>query len=149
MSARAREVYDRIAPWLVLAIGITTAIAMWVGVAGIFANNRQDAQAAAEQAARDKDTKALLKCFDDFASDLSGGLPPVRTATAASGDANAASWRSLRDGLVDISRDQFDGADLEHIITQIDAFLTANDHLGDVRKANPYPLPPSTFCATR
>lgn len=149
MSERTREVYDRVAPWLVLAIGLMAAVGIWIGVIGVFANNRQDAQAAAEQKTRDDDTKALLKCFDDFASDLSGGLPPVRTATAAANDALSEALAQLQQGLVKVGSGKFTDGDLERIIAEFDEYQQASRELTHVRKDNPYPLPPSTFCSTR
>lgn len=149
MTDRARTLYDRIAPWLVLAIGMMAAVGIWIGVLGVFANNRQDAQATAEQSARDKDTKALLKCFDDFASDLSGGLPPVRAATAESGEALSEAMGSLQQGLKKVGAGTFEDDDLSQIIGAFDAYQKANRNLVQVRKENPYPPAPSTFCRTR
>lgn len=130
-------------------VSAVAIVGLILGVVGIYANNRQDAQADAEARARDADTKALLKCFDDFASDLSGGLPPVREATAATNDALSGALSSLQVGLVKVGTGTFKPSDLDSIIAAFDNYQHANDHLIKVREDNPYPPPPSTFCATR
>ena len=163
MSERARSFYDRVAPWLTLATILMAAVGIWIGVIGVFANNRQDAQAAAEQASRDKDTKALLKCFDDYARESSASSSAVREASVRKDAATVA-----RDNALDAEGRAFQAV-VDHLLDNAvtptdvknlrDALQVRNDAaarldraqraLDKVREENPVPAPPSTFCQTR
>lgn len=132
-----------------VAITAIAVIGLILGVVGIYENNRQNALDAAENKARDEQNKVLLDCFDDFASQLAGGLPPVREATAETNAALAAALLELQGGLVKVGTDSFAPADLESLIAAFGRYQKANANLTQVRKDNPYPDPPSTFCSTR
>jgi hypothetical protein len=136
--------------WWIYFSTVAAAIAvigLILGVLGIYTNGRQDATAAAENKARDQYNHTLLDCFDKFATDLAGGLPPVRTATAAANDALAAALVQLKTGLTRVGLGTFTDDDLQRIIRAFDTYQHANDELTKVRDANPYPPPPSTFCS--
>lgn len=149
MSAKAREFYDQVAPWLMLLIGIVAAIGIWVGASATITNARQDAQSRAETQVRDQQQRALLDCFDDFASQLAGGLPPVREASAVRDDALAKALGSLSSGLVKVQQGGVTPDELAEIIDDFAKYQRAADDLTEVRAENPYPPAPSTFCSTR
>lgn len=147
-SPTTTAIYTRVAPILMvvsLLIGIGAAVGTYVNDR---ANVRQDHQRIIDEAASSRAQQGLLECFDKFATQLAGGLPPVRAASAARDDALAAAEVELRDALVDI----VSGADVKHelrkLVRALNAFQTASDHLSAVRAANPYPPAPATFCAS-
>jgi hypothetical protein len=125
--------YRRAAPVIVV---ITALIAIGAVVFSAHTSRESDRQKA-----------DLLSCFDRFATDLAGGLPPVRDATAERDAANAAAMGSLGDGLVKVGAGTFKEADLKAIVAAFAAYREANQKLDQVRAANPYPPAPSTFCA--
>lgn len=149
MSARARQFYDQVAPWLMLLIGVVAAVGIWVGASATITNARQDAQTRAESEVRDQQQKALLDCFDDFASQLAGGLPPVREASASRDDALASALDALREGLVKAQQGGVGPSDLTAIIDSFANYQRAADDLTRAREENPYPEAPSAFCSTR
>lgn len=149
MSTRARQFYERFAPWLVLAIGVVAAIGIMVGALATIVNVQQNAEAKAESEQRDAQQKALLDCFDAFASQLADGLPPVRAASADRDDALALALDSLREGLVKAQQGGVGPADLDSIIESFATYQRAAAELTQVRGDNPYPPPPSAFCSTR
>lgn len=147
---------ERLPPWLpswwpyyAFAVSIIALGSLVLGVLGVYTNGRQDAVSAAENKARDSYNRKLLDCFDEFASDLSGGLPPVREATAASGEALSQAMGSLQLGLVKVGSGTFQDDDLQRIIAAFDAYQKANQNLVKVRKENPYPPSPSEFCTVK
>lgn len=138
-QSRWRPIYERVAPILVVMCLLASLFASVGTYWGSRVNSAQDR-------ARTADNTRLLACFDDFASALAGGLPPVRKATAATNTALAAAMAELRAGLVKVGAGTFTGADLNRLIDAFAAYQEANDHLEQVRAANPYPPAPSTFC---
>lgn len=134
-----RSFYDRAAPALV----IFCLLASLFSSVGVWYNDRVN---GAQDRQRTEDNTALLACFDDFASDLAGGLPPVREATAAANQALSEALRALQVGLVKVGTGAFEESDLRAIIAEFEEYQTANDELAEVRKEHPYPDAPSTFC---
>lgn len=162
--ARIRAAYITYMPALVLFLFIASFAGIVVGVFGIYQNNRQDAEAAVANAARDQAQAELLDCFDEFASELAGSLPPVRAASSERDDATGARDDALQlfvDVLIDAVADpkptpEAEAAQLERFadaVTALDETGTALDEaqtrLERVRAENPYPPPPSTFCGVR
>lgn len=162
LRGRSRAFYERIAPWVVLATLVLTMIGVWIGVASIATDNRQDVAAAAANKVRDTQNRDLLDCFDDFASALSAGLPVVRDASAkrdemtqVRDDAVQEFAGAFENLLVMITTGEADGiedlqpvtealADLRRASRQLDR---ASAELEVAREENPYPPPPSKFCA--
>lgn len=151
----ARPVIPRWWPYYAFAVSLVAVVSLILGVVGVYTNGRQDAVAAAENKARDEQNRALseanqalLACFDDFASDLSGGLPPVREASAEAQDQLSQALATLQAGLVKVSVGTFKPSDLAAIIREFGEYQDANNELVKVRRDNPYPDPPSKFCAT-
>lgn len=147
---------DRLPPWLpswwpyyAFVVSIVAVTSLVLGVVGVYTNGRQDAVAAAANKARDQYNRKLLDCFDDFATDLAGGLPPVRTATAAANDALAVAIVQLKVGLSKVGVGTFTAADLQRIIAAFDRYQLASDHLAQVRRNHPYPPAPSEFCSVK
>lgn len=134
-----RQLYDRTAPALAI---ICLAASLFASV-GVFWNDRVNGQ---QDRARLADQTALLGCFDTFATDLSGGLPPVREASVQRDDALAAALLALQDGLVKVGTETFTAADLATVIRLFDTYRRESENLTRVRAANPYPPPPSKFC---
>lgn len=146
-------VYRRAAP-LLLVLSFVIAI---VAAAGTYANDRAISKANTERIA---DQAHLLRCFDEFATSLAGGLPPVREATVRRDDARVA-WeaansevaRAIEAALAHVASTGADGSQLAAILSafhDLDAASVrldrANAHLTQVREDNPYPPPPSEFC---
>jgi hypothetical protein len=150
-----RAIYDKLAPGLALLILI---IALAAGV-GTYFNDRAIAKANAD---RLSDQGDLLACFDLFATNLAGGLPPVREASAARDDARAA-WENASDAVSKaieaalaraVAGEPTDGSQVPVILGAFHdldvasaALDRANAHLDKVRADNPYPKPPSEFCS--
>lgn len=145
-KGRVRELYEQVAPVLAIVIMLTAFSALGWSWQNSRADARQDRAALAENARRDAERTQLLDCFDRFATDLAGGLPPVREATAQANDALARALGLLGKGLAKVGAGTFDEADLRGLIAAFDDYQRANDHLAQVRADNPYPSPPSTFC---
>lgn len=148
-------------------VSLIAVVSLVLGVVGVYTNGRQDAvdaaqaQASAEQnKIRDEQNRALLDCFDRFATDLSGGLPPVRKATAnrdiAAGSRDDALQRFSRllvEFVTTPPADQDEArAQFLDVVRELqstgEALDLAQQRLQKVREANPYPPPPSSFCST-
>lgn len=154
----ARTWFDRWAPALYMVVAVLALIGIFVSTAATITNGRQDTERAAEAKARDDQQRALLGCFDDFATALAGSLPPVREASSARDEAAAKRDDALQELVTLIvrnstqppvdeatARQQFiaaatrlrnSGRDLE--VAQLE--------LAQARADNPYPEPPSKFC---
>lgn len=149
-AAKWRAFYDRFAPALVLFILFVSMVGIWIGVASIQNDARQDAAAAAENKARDHQNSSLLACFDEFADNLAGGLPPVRAASADRDSALAAAIGQLHRLIVKaVGGDEATDADIDDLLNAFEAYKKASDKLDDVRANNPYPEPPSEFCSPK
>lgn len=152
--------------WFLIYVAVITAVAvvsLVVGVVGTFANQRQDAQQAADQAERDKDTKALLECFDKFARQSSLSSSAVReasvekdAATAARDDALDQEGRAFLVVIDKLLADEVTPQDVQALRDSLQARADAAERLDkaqrtldEAREANPVPSPPSTFCSTR
>lgn len=163
MTLSESLIYRRIAPLLIVC-----ALVLAIGaVTGTYVNDRADRRrdhAITEaNSARIQDNADLLACFDKFATALAGGLPPVRDASAARDDARAA-WedasnavsKAIEAALARAASGQpVDGSQVPVILgafhdldTASAALHKANTNLDQVRAANPYPPPPSTFCTS-
>lgn len=168
MNPRWRK-FDPVA-WFVLSV--LAVVAIYGGV-GTYYNSRADhkrdvaidavqSQRIADNNVAAAENNALLDCFDGFATDLAGGLPPVREATAERDDARAA-WenassavsRAIEEALSRaVSGAPVDGSQVPVILGafhDLDVASTelhkANQNLRQVRADNPYPPPPSEFCS--
>lgn len=159
---RWREFYERTAP----ALAIVILMVALGGVAYSFyndrVNERQDDQQAAftEQRAKDAQSAAdenarLLACFDTFADTLAGGLPKVREASAERNAALSdvlASLRNLLTTALAAGDEEIPDDQGLALVTDLAAALAnyerADKHLLQVQAENPYPDPPSEFCAT-
>lgn len=157
-----RTLYDKIAPFLALLIFL---VAIGAGVATYVndQNDRERDQALDRvQAQAIADNAALLECFDDFATTLAGGLPPVREASQARDDAaqardeaDSAAANMLKELLVKAVHGDAGPEDVEPVIAAYErlaeaqvALTAASEQLDQVRAANPYPSPPSEFCGS-
>lgn len=117
-----------------------------------------------DQRVRTASNTALLKCFDKFATDLSGSLPPVRKATQARDQATEARDKKavqaltgddgLKGALEKAATGSFKPADMTALLRRFGEFQAAADRvtaasrrLEQARKDNPYPPPPSKFCS--
>jgi hypothetical protein len=145
---RLRESYYQWVPMAVIVIGALATVGIMLSAVATITNVRQDAEHAAENKARDQYNAKLLKCFNDFASDLAGGLPPVRKATAERDGALDAALEQLQAGFIKVGKDTFQPSDLQAIIAKFDTFQRASDDLSRARQENPYPEAPATFCNT-
>lgn len=149
-------VYQRVALWVGIMGAVTGILA--VGLGFVLLKEQSDAERA-----RGHDRDVLISCIDRFATDLSGSLPPVRKATQARDratevrDATAVEALTGDDGLRGALQKAADGtfepADMAALLEKFAEFQAAADKVTDanrelerVRKANPYPPPPSTFC---
>lgn len=128
-------------------------------------NDAQDKAFQADQRARVADQAALLECFDQYATALSGSLPPVRDASAKRDLARDVYDKALlatltgKDGLGGLllraqqgkpNTPEVDLATLVKTFGVLDAKAEALDvasaALVKARAENPYPEPPSKFC---
>lgn len=152
--------------WFLIYAAVISAIAvvsLVLGGIGVFVNNRQDAQQAADQAARDKDTKTLLDCFDRYARESSGSSTAVRAATverdaatAARDDALDTEGRAFLIAINHLLDNAVTPQDVQGLRDALEARNAAADRLDraqakldKARRDNPVPAPPSTFCSTR
>lgn len=144
-----RVIYDRLAPGLALLCLVIAVVA----AAGTYVNDRNDRERdraiARANAARIAENARLLECFDDFATTLAGGLPPVREATIKRDEALSNALRDLENLLVKALADNADPRDGDKLVKSLQQYREATQELRQVREDNPYPEPPSTFCATR
>lgn len=126
-------IYARVAPVLaVLALVIAITAIGWTW--------------STDRATTAENTR-LLGCFDDFADDLTGSLPPVRDASArrdvALGD--------VLEGIQNLLSKAVSGGEngpeaAAELLDDLEAYRTANEALEQARRDNPYPDPPSEFC---
>lgn len=144
---RLHRLYFRYVPALVAVMVLTVATCA-IGVTWLTFQRGED------QRARTADNEALIDCFDDYATALSGSLPAVREASQARNEALKnvliGDEENLGLGLL-ISRAQqgIKGdpkKDLASLARTFKAFQVADDHLLKVQAANPYPAAPSRFC---
>jgi hypothetical protein len=160
-AAAARAWYDRWAPILFVGIAMLALIGIWIGTLATFENGRQNAQAAAEAEVRDDQQRELLACFDDFAEQLSGALPPIREASAARDVAQGARDNALQRfvSLIvvgatepttdeDASRKEFLAA-LEQLRVAGVELEVATASVQTAREEHPFPPAPSTFCTVQ
>lgn len=154
----ASPAYQRFAQWVAWLALLSSAVGIWIGVGAVITNGRQDAQRAAEAEVRDKQQAGLLRCFDRFAEELAGSLPPVREASAARDEAVAQRDTALQQVISLIVRNATrPPADEQSAREAFIAAATrlrdagrgltaAQENLQQARDENPYPEPPSTFC---
>lgn len=152
--------------WFLIYAAVVSAIAvvsLVLGGIGVFVNNRQDAQQAADQAARDKDTKTLLDCFDRYARESSASSTAVRAAsvekdaaTVARDDALDEEGRAFLKAINHLLADAVTPEDVQDLRDSLEGRAQAaerldraQDALDKARRENPVPEPPSTFCSTR
>jgi hypothetical protein len=169
-ACHAREWYGRNAPLIVGVMFLLTLVSVIVGVAGVFENNRQDANASAANKTRDEQNarvlaaqQHLLDCFDQYAKASSSSSSRIRVATIAKDVATAERDVTLNaEGVAFlhfvrlIANGQANG--IQDIRPLEDALAArakagrklerAQAELDRVRAANPVPPPPSTFCQT-
>lgn len=151
---RIRTTFDRWTPAMVIFC-MVAVIACSITVAiEAHANRIQDAQRLRDQQRRTADNTALLKCVNDFSTDLAGSLPVVRKASAHRNAAltNALIGNDKHLGLGRLLVRAQEGVksdpkkDLADLVKTFEAFERADRHLIAVQKANPYPQPPAKFC---
>lgn len=142
-----RSLYETVAPALVV---FCIVCSMFASV-GVFFQSRVNAE---QDARRTADNTRFIRCFDKFATDLSGSLPAVRAASQVRNEALAnvliGNDEHLGLGLL-IYRAQkgIKGdpkKDLAALAKTFAEFQKADDHLLKVQKDNPYPAAPSKFC---
>lgn len=140
-ASRWRQVYETFAP---AAVVFCVACSMFASV-GVFWQSRVNAN---QDARRLQDNTAFIRCFDRFATDLSGSLPPVRKATAARDQALSAALGvdGLAGGFQKLNRGTFTDADLRQLIRLFLAYGVADAALAKARAENPYPVAPSKLC---
>lgn len=148
---RWSSAYDRLAPFLVVLCLVASTYASISTYHQQGVNHAQQVQRDKDQAARTADNTGLIACFDKFATDLSGSLPPVRRATMKRDTALLAALigdKGLGGILVRAQQGMKSDPkqDLEDLVATFDALKAAASHLEKVRAANPYPPPPSKFC---
>lgn len=148
-----RVIYDRFAPFVALLCLLIAVVA----AAGTYVNDRNQ---TAERQDRVRENSRLLACFDKFATELAGGLPPVRVASEARDKAVtgkdvgvAQVMRALDNLLNKAIEGTAKPADSDRLVKALEDYKAAfkrlreaNQNLDDVREANPYPPPPSEFC---
>lgn len=138
-----RAAYERVAPALVT---FCILCSMFASV-GVYLQGRTN---RAQDVARTEDNTAFIKCLDDYTTALAGSLPPVRKASAARDAAlSDALGRDggLAGGFIKAARGDFEEADLKVLIKLLLAYTKADKALTKARAENPYPAPPSKFCA--
>lgn len=133
-------IYRRVAPFLLVAALVLAIVA----AVGTYVNDRAIDRSNTERLAAQGE---LLDCFDDFATSLAGGLPPVREASAKRDAKLAAAAASLQEALVRLARNEAGPNDIQAVVTALSEYQAANRNLEQVRDANPYPEAPSTFCS--
>lgn len=144
-TRRWRHFYEQVAPVLVLFCLIASLFAS----VGTFllgaANDKQDAERAAEN-------RALLTCVSDWADAFTGTLPPIRAATIDRDEALRHALGSFREALVNAGRgvqlsESQRRATLERIIGAFAVYEQSAEDLAQARKAHPYPPSPQFACA--
>lgn len=151
LSARARGWYDRWAPVFVVAVALLALIGIWIGTAATFANGRQDAERAAEAAARDSQTRDLLACFDDYAAAQSASSGAVREASVVKDRATSRRDTAFSDVLNALLTEEQDQQQVRTLFERLSranaALVDAQAALDTARAENPVPDPPSEFCS--
>jgi hypothetical protein len=168
-ACHAREWYGRNAPLIVGVMFLLTLVSVIVGVAGVFENNRQDANASAANKTRDEQNarvlaaqQHLLDCFDQYAAASSTSSKRVRVASIAKDVATSAWVDAMNAEGVAFLR--VTHGIRKHTVTPADfdaldaalavrakagrALDRAQEALDKARADNPVPPPPSTFCQT-
>lgn len=141
-----RVIYDRIAPALAL---LCLVIAIGAGI-GTYVNDRANQRQDRE---RLEQNEQLLACFDNFADDLAGALPPVREASQRRNETISETFAALENLLIralaadgeEVPQDQAIQI-LSRLAKALEAYRNADQDLQDVQDENPYPEPPSEFC---
>lgn len=142
-----RVLFDRYTP---LIVGVLAGLCLAALVATYVndQNDRERDRALGEaNAARLEDNARLLGCFDDFATNLAGGLPLVRAAGAV----RDSTLQAALTGLAAVLRKAVSGGrvtteDTAALLDKFEAYERAARRLDKVRAANPYPEAPATFC---
>lgn len=143
-ARRWRQVYEHIAPVLVIFCLIASLFAS----AGTYllnvANGKQDAVRVTEN-------RALLTCVSDWADAFTGTLPPIREATIAKDEALREAMGTFRSALVNAKKnatasDKKRQAILDGIVDAFSDYEDAADALAQARKDNPYPPAPKFAC---
>lgn len=133
-------------------VGVIVVALMIVAVEGIQTNNRQDAESAAANKARDAESARLLECFDEYAAASASTSKAVREASVVLADATTERDVSL-DALfryiaTDPAEDSPVGVRLfSRLLASNAELVNAQAELAQVRVENPVPEAPSTFCA--
>lgn len=148
-----RDLYERIAPVLVVFALLSAVSAVGWSFQNSRANAEQDRQ-------RIDLVESFTRCFNAFGTTLAGGLPPVREATATLNEATATLNAATSEALITLQHlllraieKKADEADAQALVNKLDAVKSANaavqaanDNLTQVRAENPYPEPPTEFC---
>lgn len=154
LLARLGRWYERIAPHLIIPIGLIAATAMVVSASATVTNGQQTRRADADTAARDAAQTAvlaaqqeLLDCFNEYAAAQSTGNTIVRRATVDQGDALRAVVAEIRRVFRAAVKGELTGVEqLRPIVKLSAAFEAASRRLDRARAENPVPDPPVTFC---
>lgn len=142
-----RQRFDRALPIIITAMLVFVGYAVIVTYSETKANARQDHQRIVDQGNAQAAQEKLLDCFDDFATALAGGLPPVRVASAARDNALEAALVALRDTLSEAVKGEVTPDDVAGLVRLFTAYEDAAAELDQVRADNPYPEAPSEFCS--
>lgn len=154
---RLRAFHDRVAPLLIVPIGVIGATALLIAaVAGV------DASSAANKAeANSTANAALVQCLNDYASLNSASNALVRDATVLRDDATKARDKALNEegvaflqlvldlkaGTVTSTEAFNDLIDtLRDRAAKAKALETAQENLDEVRRQNPTVPSPAVFC---
>lgn len=147
---RIREVYNRVVPVLaVIALAFAVVAVGW-SWQNSAADHRQDVQHDKDQDAAATAQAHLITCFDDFATQLAGGLPLTRNAGKARNAALTTALGDLEDLLVkalagEVTPEQGQVL-IGDLVRSLAAYRKADQTLLDVQADNPFPASPSEFC---
>lgn len=157
----ARIWFDRWAPALYLMVAVLALIGIFISTAATITNGRQDVERAAEAKVRDDQQRGLLACFDEFAAQLAGGLPPIREASAArdvaQGNRDSALQQVVSLIVVGATRPPADeAASRQEFLDALEQLRVAGVELEEAtaavqaaREEHPFPPAPSTFCTVQ
>lgn len=142
-------IYNRAAP-LLLGFCCIAVVVCSIGVAvESHTNSVQDRQRIADQKARTTTIAKVTDCIRDFAAELGEGLPPVRKATAARDDALRTSMAELETALTKTVAQTVTASDVTRLVSALQRYQDAAEHLTKVRTAHPYPQIPAQSCQIR
>lgn len=148
--------YDRWAPVVVTAVAILAVVGIWMGTAATITNAAQDRRA-------DAASRAVQKCFDDYAIAQSASSKAVREASVVKDEATKVFNQALNDegrafkALVRrILADEVEPSDVHRLYRTLArrdrsgrAVERAQVALDKARADNPVPSAPSEFCRVK